>query len=125
MQLLLLTFLAFLNGKLAKRKEQKVGAWVLYTVLAYLVGMIIGMFVVILNFSRNAIDINLFSSPDPKVREMVSQQVMQMLANDPLQELTVVALGVGGYLLVRYLLERKPEKKKPEVHWMDKIGQDQ
>jgi hypothetical protein len=36
---------------------------------------------------------------------------------------TIEIFGIGGYLLIRYILDKKPGKKEPEAHWMDKLGE--
>jgi hypothetical protein len=48
--------------------------------------------------------------------------MQQLFLDHPLHMVTIELFGIGGYLLIRYLLERKPGKKEPEVHWMDKMG---
>ncbi len=40
----------------------------------------------------------------------------------PMQGLTILLFAFGGYLFIRYLIDRKPEKKQPEVHWMDRMN---
>ena len=44
------------------------------------------------------------------------------MAEHPLQGVTILMFSFGGYLLIRYLIDRKPGKKQPEVHWMDRLG---
>jgi hypothetical protein len=57
------------------------------------------------------------------VSKQFNAQVNQALMANPLRELTVFLFGLGGYLFVRYLIDRKPDKKEPEIHWMDKMGE--
>jgi hypothetical protein len=38
-----------------------------------------------------------------------------VIATNPLHSTTIIMFGIGGYLLVRYILERKPGKKQEEV----------
>jgi hypothetical protein len=121
-EIVLIAFLTYRNSLLAKQKEQNMVAWGIFTVLAFFIAMLIGFYIVLLGFDRGAININQFSSTDPKTREALQQQILNMLSNNPLQMITIDLFGIGGYLLVRYLLERKPGKKEPEVHWMDKLG---
>ena len=59
---------------------------------------------------------------DPKSRAAASQQLYDALAANPLHQLTIEFFAIGGYLLVRYILDKKEGKKKSEVHWMDKLG---
>lgn len=123
MQLILLGILAWRNGVRAKLKELNAIAWGLYTVIAYLSSLVIGTMVVVFGFCRNVIDFNMMSSTDAKVREEASKMLAKVVLDNPLHSLTIMAFGVGGYLLVRYIIDRKPGKKLPEVHWMDKMGE--
>lgn len=120
-EIFLLAFLSYRNGQRAKEKGQNVVAWAIYTVLAFLGGMMLGIFMVIFVFCRNDIDLNLFSSLDPKIRDAAQQQLLQVVGNNPLHMVTIEMFAIGGYLLVRALLDKKPGKKEPEVHWMDKL----
>ena len=107
---------------LAKRKGQNAIAWGAATVASYLLFMMVGLCVVLFNFCKGAINIDQMSSTDAKVREAAAQQLLQVFAANQLHLITVEAFGVGGYLLVRYILDRRPDKKEPETHWMDKMG---
>jgi hypothetical protein len=120
--LILIAFLSYRNGVKAKLKEQNAILWGFVTVLAYLVFMVVGLFIVILNFCKDTVNLNMFSSLDVKTREAAQQQLLQVFAANPLHMVTVELFGVGGYLLVRYILDKKPDKKQPEVHWMDRMG---
>ena len=120
--LILLTYLAYRNNVLAKQKEQNGLAWAFYTVVAYIVGLILGMFVVLVYFCKDVFNINQLSALDAKSRAVAIQQIQQYFYDHPLDIITYELFAVGGYLFVRYLLDRKPGKKEPEVHWMDKMG---
>ncbi len=122
LDILLWFFLAYRNSERAKRKGQKPFVWGLYTVIAIIGMMMIGSLVVVLNLSKN-IDIELLSAADLKTREAVTLQLMEAFKNNPLNIVTIYLFSFGGYLLIRYLLDKKPEKKEPEIHWMDKMGQ--
>ena len=52
----------------------------------------------------------------------MAQQLLQSFEAKPLHLITMEVFGIGGYLLVRYILDKKPDKKEPEMHWMDKMG---
>jgi hypothetical protein len=121
-EIILLTYLAYRNSVLAKRKEQNQVAWAVYTVVAYLVCMMLGIVIVLAYFCKDIISIDQLSKLAPTAR---AQQLQQVFVEHPLHMLTIELFGIGGYLLVRYLLERKPGKKEPEVHWMDKMGGEQ
>jgi uncharacterized membrane protein len=120
--LILLGYLSYRNGIKAKQKDQNAIAWGLATAAAYIICMLIGFFFVVYNFCKDDINMNQLSSLDVKAREAAAQRLMQVFANNQLHLITIEMFGVGGYLIVRYILDRKPDKKEPEVHWMDKIG---
>lgn len=122
LMILLLAFLTYRNSLLAKAKEQNVALWAVYTVLSFLMFAIIGVFTVIFGFCSNQIDFALLSSMDPKAQETVKAQMLAAVESNPLHAMTIFMFAFGGYLAIRYLLERIPDKKKQEVHWMDKMG---
>ena len=121
--LILLGFLSYKNGIKAKVKGQNAIAWGLATTAAYIVCMLIGFFVVVYNFCKDEINLSQLSSLDVKAREAAAQRLMQVFEANQLHLITIELFGVGGYLIVRYILDRMPDKKEPEVHWMDKIGE--
>ena len=121
-ELVLLSYLAYKNNIRAKLKGANGVVWGALTVGAFLVGLIVGVFVVIFNFCGNSINIEQFSSPDAKVRMAASSQLVTVFNDNPLHQITIELFAIGGYLLIRYLIDKKPDKKEPEVHWMDKMG---
>ena len=122
-ELLLLAYLSYRNSLRAKVKGQNPVLWAFITIAAFLVFMVVGGMVVILAFCKDAVNMNHMSSFDSKQREAAAQQLQQALSANPLHLVTIELFAVGGYLLVRYMLDRKPDKKQPEVHWMDKLGE--
>ncbi len=121
-QLLVLVYLAYRNSVLAKEKALNGLPWAFYTVIAYFLGLFLGVFVVIFAFCKDSINLNQLSATDPKTREAATAQMVDAFSANQLNMLTVILFGIGGYLLVRYILDRKPGKKEPEIHWMDKMG---
>ena len=61
----------------------------------------------------------------PEETYVISHHVHHALSDQPQRGILVFLCGLGGYLLIRYILDRKPDKQQPEVHWMDKMGNDQ
>ncbi len=98
-------------------------AWAIYTVIAFLGCFMLGLIFVIFAFCRNAVDLNLLSSTDAAVRDALAKNLVKIITGNPLHTFTIEMFGIGGYLIARYLLDRKPGKKEPEIHWMDKIGE--
>lgn len=122
LQLIMAGLLAWNNSLRAKRKELNPILWAVYTVIAFFVSFIIGSLFVIFVFCRNVIDFNMMSSQDEQVRQQAAKMLENAILSNPLHSFTLVLFSFGGYLFVRYLIDRKPGKKMPEVHWMDKMG---
>jgi len=121
--LLLMGYLSFRNAMRAKAKGQNAVLWGFVTIVSYMLAMFVGAFFVIVTFCRDTINLEQFSSLDEKSRNAAAQQLMQVFTVNPLHVVTMELFGVGGYLLIRYIIDRKPGKKEPEVHWMDKLGE--
>jgi hypothetical protein len=121
-EIILVADLAYKTSVKAKLKGANGVVWGLITVGAFMVGLVIGGLVVVFNFLGNSVNIDQFSSPDPKIRMAATTTLMEALNANPLHQLTIELFAIGGYLLIRYILDKKPEKKEPEVHWMDKMG---
>jgi hypothetical protein len=114
-EIILLTYLSYRNGLRAKVKGLNTIVWTGLTACAYLAALILGMFVVIAMFCRNDINLDQLSSLDYQKRMEMSRQLEHVIATNPLHSTTIILFGIGGYLLVRYILERKPGKKQEEV----------
>ncbi len=120
--LLLMIYLGYKNSLRAKLKGQNPTLWAVVTVVAYIATFVIGFGFVVANFCKDVINLNQFALLDQKAKEEAAQQLVGVLASNPLHFLTMEAFGIGGYLLIRYILERKPDKKEPEIHWMDRMN---
>ncbi len=120
--IVLLVYLAYKNNVRAKQKAQNGLAWAFITALSFLVTYFVGIFFVLVFFCRDVLKLPQLSAADYKTRQAVAQQVTDAFASNPLHLITVELFGLGGYLLIRYILDRMPDKKQPEVHWMDKMG---
>jgi hypothetical protein len=119
LSLLLLFYFSYRNSVRAKLKHQKGFVWGLITGVVMFLAEMIGVAFVVFYFCRDII--NLGALADPKYKDAAVQQLTQAFANNPLHRLTVVLFGFGGYLIIRYVLDRMPDKKQPEVHWMDRM----
>jgi len=124
-ELILLVYLAFRNGVRAKLKGRNPVLWGFITAGAFFSAMVIGFMLVVSWFCKDVIDLNSLPSLDPKAQEVAMQQLLLALSRNQLHLLTIELFGIGGYLLIRFILERKPDKKEPEIHWMDRMGGDQ
>lgn len=123
--IILLFFLGYRNSVRAKLKGQSGILWAFLTIVSYLISQTIGLLIVISLFCRDVVDMSVFSNNTKNFQEIsrqFNQQVAKALSDNPLRDITVFLFGLGGYLLIRFILDRKPNKKEPEVHWMDKMG---
>lgn len=120
--LILLVYLSYKNGMRAKLKEQNVIAWALISGVSFFITEIIGAAIVIFYFCQGVVDINRLAT-DPSYKNIAAKQLTDAFAQNPLHSITVDLFGIGGYLIVRYILDKKPDKKQPEVNWMDKMGE--
>ncbi len=120
--IILLVYLAYKNSVRAKLKGQNAAAWAFITVVSFLFTYFAGYFFVVVFFCRDVVNFGQISAADYKTRQAMAQQLVDAFAANPLHLITVELFGLGGYLLIRYILNRMPDKKQPEVHWMDKMG---
>src|ERR1043165_6797464 len=121
--IILLAYLAFRNSVRAKLKGLNGWLWAGITIVSYVAALLVGYMVVVFNFCADKVNLSSLSTLDPKQRAEVSKQLAEAVATNPLHVFTIEFFGIGGYLLIRYILERKPNKKQPEVHWMDRLGE--
>lgn len=98
MDLIILFFLARHIGKLAQKKGLKPFIWKLYTVGAWILGELIGI----------SMAINMFGTFDLKTIDMR-------------YALMGLFFAFGGYLLIRFILEKKPDYIDNDIN---RIGSD-
>ena len=124
--ILFVCFLGYTNSVRAKQKGKNGILWAALTIISYLFFEMVGMMFVILVFCKGEVDINALSQVTPATYKAVSDnfnnQVLKALEANPMRDVLVMGFAFGGFLLIRYLLDRKPNKKQPEIHWMDKMG---
>ena len=110
-------FLAYRNAVLAKAKGKNALLFGILTVISLIFSFVFGLLVVLL-FCKNEISFQL--AADPKNQQLLIEQMTNAMLRSPVRQLTYVLIGFGGYLLVRYFLDRIPEKKKEMPFWPDK-----
>jgi hypothetical protein len=93
LDIIALIFLTRHIGKIAQKKGLKPGTWKLYTVLCWIAGEITGMIIAMLLFGDDIVSIIL----------------------------TAIAGAVGGYLILKSVLEKKPDTVEDDIN---KIGTD-
>jgi len=86
------------NSKLARKKGLEPTPWVWRTIGAMFLGIFIGSIFVSMGYHG--------------ARDVAS--MIRYFSNNPLKLLTIYALEIGGGLLVRYLIERKPDATNQE-----------
>ena len=118
-------YLSYRNGLKAKVKGQSPWKWGIATFFATLFALFFGMYFVLATLCRDTINLAGYTNYSYKASLALAEQVNQVFTTYPLRMVTYELIGFGGYLIVRYILDRKPDKKEPEVHWMDKLGQGQ
>ena len=105
-EILSLVFLCRRNGSLALQKGLNVVAWVLYTIAGWFVAEIAGLFLGTL----------LFGNIDPKV--LTDRAVFDKSNIYGLMALGLIS-GFGGYLIVRAILEKKPDPSEKNMGKVD------
>ena len=106
--LLILIVLGYSNSRIARAKGQNVLIWILITIVAFLIGQMIGGMVVLFFFNKGVVNMDALSNGQGNVDEF--KQQLTALLSDPVHSLLILACGIGGFLAIRYILERMPNK---------------
>ena len=97
-EIIILFFVCRSIGKLALRKGQKPLKWQLLTIVSFFIFEMIGM------------NLSLAWLGNPEVKNI--EQSMALIQRNPGIILFNWFLAFGGYLLVRFILERKPDQSE-------------
>jgi hypothetical protein len=81
-------------NQLARQKDQNGVMWVVLTVFCFFLAYMFGMLLMMSLFYKGGNDV---------------ESLVKFFAN-PVRMLTLYLSGTGGYLMVRYILERRPDK---------------
>lgn len=123
---ILIAVLAYRNAMRAALKGQNGVVWAVFTAVAWIVASMLGWMFIIACFYRDLFSASSLAATDFNQMWQQSKKrgeaIAQGMAEHPLQGVTILLFSFGGYLLIRYLIDRRPDKKLPEVHWMDKLG---
>ncbi len=92
----LIVYLSYQNGQLAKQKGKNTVVYVLLTIVAILMTTVLGAIIILIGY-RGAL-----------TEEALASYVQQR----PLKVITMQFVSLGGYLIIRYILEQMPNKKK-------------
>lgn len=103
-----IAFLASRNAAKAKFKGKSVGLFAFLTVILFILGQVTGALLVVFLFCRDMITFPTVNTPEAMAA--FQEQLNQAFASNPFHSITVELFGIGGYLLVRYIIEQFPEK---------------
>lgn len=123
--IILLIFFASKNAARARMKDQNAYLWGFLTILLFFIFEMIGTMFVLVLFCKDLLKylIQLSASVNPlSGREQFNQRFVEAMAANPLHMITIMLFGMAGYLIVRYILERKPNKRGPTMQMFDQSG---
>lgn len=100
--------LIYLNARLAARKGRNPYVWGLISLLAFFVFYALLGGIYLLSVFKGTIDPNL---PQAQMQESVKN----FLLSEPLTFMMMLMLGIGGMLVVRYILERAKPLGGPDM----------
>lgn len=116
--LVLVIFFSLSNGHRAMLKGYNRWVWSLFTLIGFIIGEIIGCFIVIFYLCRDVIDVKRFST-DATYNDTAVQILKDEFTQNPIRLVTIYMFGVGGYLAVRFIADRLPIKNSnagPGMH---------
>ena len=119
LELFFLIYLGYKNSQRAKLKGANPVTWAIFTGISWLISYFFGMAIVAFFFLKNKIN---FNSENLQPND-ISGQLIQEFKNNPFLLFVVYFFGYGGYLIVRYTIDQRPDKDT-NVHWMDKLNND-
>lgn len=104
--ILLLALLCTNNARRAQIRNLKPAAWVIFTIIAFFTGIFVAAFLLtIIMASKNPALIQLAQTNN---REAINKFILEnSTQHEFLYTSLFLAGGFGGYLLIRYLIERK------------------
>lgn len=110
MEILIFILCCYLNYSRAKIAQFNGAKWALLTLALIFVGLMIGGIALLLSFAAKDQEFNrlLTAVPQDKTATMLYLQKKITF----LHQLLVIFCGLGGYFLVRYMLERKIVRKE-------------
>lgn len=94
--LFLIVYLSYQNAQLAKQKGKNTIGWVIVTVVAMFMAGIVGAMLMMIGYRG----------------EVTQGAVNAFMLQHPVKVITIQFMTLGGYLLIRYFLEKMPDIKK-------------
>lgn len=95
--LILIGYLIYRNCRIAKDKGKNVFLWGVLTFVAIFFTEVIGMFLLVAFFYPEYLAVQNIEK---------SQELAAAISNNMLHSIFILFCGVGGYLLIRYILEQ-------------------
>ncbi len=108
-------FLAYRNGLRAKFKGRSSTLFAFLTVLLFIVGEVAGGLLVIALFCKGIL--NNLPVANNKAMDEMSKRINDAFASNPFHGLTVELFGIGGYLLVRSIIQQIPDTNNKMPLW--------
>jgi hypothetical protein len=110
----LIVYMAYRNGLIAKLKGKNQVLWVLLTLVAFWMFASLGGFIVLqILISTGQINANDYKAAS-ETADKLNDLLTPFLISNPIHIITIMAFGMGGYLLVRYILEKMPNINIPK-----------
>lgn len=105
-------YLSYRNGARAHEKGFSGVLFGFLTFLLYLVTTVIGVLITFFAVFRNTLDpVRMEKDNYNYSRELAAQFVQEIIAN-PIHYLAILMCGLGGYMLVQYIVGRLPNKNE-------------
>ncbi len=98
--LLLVGYLIYKNSLIARAKGKSLFLWGTITFLAVFLGEVIGMFIVVSTAYPQYLGVSDINK---------SAELANAIGNNFLQSFFLIFCGFGGYLLIRFILERSKD----------------
>lgn len=109
--LLLPVFLGLRNAMRARQKGVSMALWGILTVVFFIVGLFLGIFISFAAVFRNSLDMAKLEK-DVNYNQQIAYEFSQAMISNPVHFLAIMMCGLGGYLLVRAILGQKPDKEQ-------------
>jgi hypothetical protein len=103
--LILIVYFAFSNGTRAKRKGHSRWLWAFLTMLGFFAALMLGFMIVVFYFCADVIDTQRMIN-DKSYAATAAQIMTEEFSQHPTRYFTVLLFGIGGYLAVRYAIEK-------------------
>lgn len=109
--LLLPVFLGLRNAMRAREKGANMVLWGVLTVVFFIIGLFLGIFISFAAIFRNSLDMAKLEK-DVNYNQQIAYEFSQAMISNPVHFLAIMLCGFGGYLLVRAILGNRPNKEQ-------------